>query len=133
MRFDIAGTGTGRQALVVLAHGIVGWAWCGALIGIGRQLFSMEAALIIHAIGGPLGFSLIAWFYFRRFGYTTPLQTAAAFLGVVVTLDLLLVAPVFEGSYAMFTSTLGTWLPFALIFTAVNVTGQLAAGRGVSR
>jgi len=128
----MTGTDTGRQALVVLAHGVVGWAWCGALVGIGRQLFSMEATLIIHAIGGPLGFALITWFYFRRFGYTTPVQTAAAFLGVVVTLDLLLVAPVFEGSYAMFTSTLGTWLPFTLIFIATNATGQLVRRRGGS-
>lgn len=88
----MAGTGTGRQALVAVAHGVVGWAWCGALVGIGRQLFSMEATLILHAMAGPLGFALIASVYFRRFGYTTPLQTAAAILGVVVTLDPVLVA-----------------------------------------
>ncbi len=123
--------GKGHRILIVLVHGIAGWAWCGALIAVGRQLFSMEAALIIHAIGGPAGFALVAWHYYRRFGYTTPLQTAAIFLGVVIGMDLLLVAPVFEGSYAMFTSTLGTWLPFALIFTATNVTGQLVARRQV--
>jgi hypothetical protein len=66
---------------------------------------------------------LISLFYFRRYAFTSPLQTAAAFLGVVV-LDLFLVAPVFEKSYAMFSSVLGTWIPFALIFAATYVTGR---------
>ena len=56
------------------------------------------------------------------------MQTAAAFLGVVVFLDLFLVAPVFEKNYAMFSSVLGTWIPFALIFGATYLAGQWAAG-----
>ena len=52
------------------------------------------------------------------------MQTAAAFLGVVVTLDLFLVAPVFEKSYAMFSVLLGTWIPFALIFAMTYLTGR---------
>jgi hypothetical protein len=56
------------------------------------------------------------------------MQTAAAFLGVVVFLDLFLAAPVFEKNYAMFSSVLGTWIPFALIFGATYLAGQWAAG-----
>jgi len=66
----------------------------------------------------------MALVYFRRFAFTTPLQTAAIFLAVVAGLDLFLVAPFFERSYVMFASFLGTWLPFALIFAAVYVTGR---------
>lgn len=102
-----------------------------ALIGAARRMLPMGAALIIHAIGAPLGFSAISFFYFRRFAYTTPLQTASVFLGVVVALDLFLVAPFKEKSFAMFASPLGTWIPFALIFTATYVTGRMAA-RGPS-
>jgi hypothetical protein len=92
-------------------------------------MLSLEAALLIHAIGAPLGFAAISLFYFRRFAFTTPLQTASAFLGVVVALDLFLVAPFLEKSFAMFASPLGTWIPFALIFTATYVMGGVAAGR----
>jgi hypothetical protein len=46
---------------------------------------------------------------------------------------LFLVAPVFEKSFAMFESVLGTWMPFALIFIATLVTGLLTGRRTSSR
>jgi hypothetical protein len=113
-----------HKALVVSIHALVGWAYCGLLIGVGRQFLPMQATLIVHAIGAPIGFVVISQFYYRRFGYTSPWQTAIAFLGIVVALDLFLVAPVLEKSFAMFTSALGTWIPFALIFTATYFTGR---------
>lgn len=112
--------------MIILAHATVGWAFCGAIIGIGRHLFSIETTLVIHAIGAPLGFALISFFYFRAFGFTSPLWTAILFLAIVVGFDLFLVAPVFERSFAMFTSVVGTWLPFALIFLSIYVTGVCA-------
>ena len=45
-------------------------------------------------------------------------------LGIVVGLDALLVAPMFERSYAMFKSLLGTWIPFMLIFVSVYLMGR---------
>ena len=44
-----------KQILVVLAFGFVVWAFCGALIGVGRQFMSMGTTLIVHAIGAPVG------------------------------------------------------------------------------
>ena len=118
----------GRFAIIV-AHAIVGWGFCGSIIGIGRQLVSMQTTLVIHAIGAPVGFAVISLFYFRKFGFISPIRTAALFLSIVITLDLLLVAPVFEKNFAMFASVLGTWIPFALIFAATYVTGLLTAKR----
>lgn len=106
------------------AHAVVGWAYCGAIIGVGRQFLSIHTTLIVHAIGAPLGFALISFFYYRRYAFTSPLQTAAAFLGFVVALDVFLVAPVFEKTYAMFASVLGTWIPFALIFAVTYLVGR---------
>jgi hypothetical protein len=120
------------MAVVILAHAVVGWAYCGAIIGVGRQFVSIQTTLVLHAIGAPIGFALISLFYYRRYAFTSPLQTAAAFLGVVVFLDLFFVAPVFEKSYAMFSSLLGTWIPFALIFAATYLTGQFASAKSVS-
>lgn len=120
-----------RKVAVILAFGIVGWAFCGALVGVGRQLFSMETTLLIHAIGAPLGFGLLALLYFKKFGFTGPLATTLSFLAVVVTLDVLVVAPIIEGSFAMFRSVLGTCLPFALIFGSVCAVGRLPQEREV--
>jgi hypothetical protein len=83
----------------------------------------MDATLVVHAVGAPIGFALLSLLYFKRFGCTTPLETATAFLAVVIAMDAFLVAPVFERSYAMFASPLGTWIPFALIFAATYLTG----------
>ncbi len=110
-------------------NSIVGWAFCGAIMGIGRQIFSIGATLVVHAIGAPVGFALLSLFYFREFGFTSPIQTALLFVSIVVGLDLFLVAPVFEKSFAMFASVLGTWIPFALIFAATYVTGSHTAKR----
>ena len=117
-------TGKFYKTAVIVAHGIVGWAYCGALIGVGRRLLSMHTTLILHALGAPVGFAFLSRFYYRKFAYTSPVQTAAAFLGVVVALDLFLVAPVFEKSFEMFSRILGTWIPFVLIFTATYLTGR---------
>jgi hypothetical protein len=43
-------------------------------------------------------------------------------------LDALVVAPLFERSYAMFRSVIGTWLPFVVIFAASWAAGVLAPG-----
>jgi len=112
------------KTAVIAVHALVGWAYCGVLIGVGRQLLPMHTTLVVHAFGAPVGFALISLFYFRRFGFTSPWQTAIAFLGIVVALDLFLVAPVIEKNYAMFTSALGTWIPFALIFAATYFSGR---------
>ncbi len=61
--------------------------------------------------------------YFRRFHYTAPLQTALLFLGFVVFMDVFVVALLIQKSFEMFTSLLGTWIPFALIFLSTYLTG----------
>jgi hypothetical protein len=112
------------KAAVIAMHALAGWAYCGVLIGIGRRFLAMHTTLVVHAVGAPVGFALISLLYYRRFAFTNPWQTAVAFLGVVVVLDLFLVAPVFEKDYAMFSRVLGTWIPFALIFAATYFTGR---------
>jgi hypothetical protein len=112
-----------NRKLSVILHAVVLWALCGATIGLGRALVGIETTLIIHAFAAPLLAVLISLHYFRRFPGASALGTAAVFLAVVMALDGGLVAPVFETSYAMFRSFLGTWLPFGLIFLATFFTG----------
>jgi hypothetical protein len=70
-----------RRMLVVIAHGLVGWALCFATIGMAMRVASVQTALIVHAIGAPIYFCAVSIAYFRRFAFTAPLQTAVAFTG----------------------------------------------------
>jgi hypothetical protein len=114
-----------KKAGIILAHPFVGWALCFATIGIGMAVTSQNNALIIHAIMAPVYFVIISIFYFRKFGYTKPLPTALIFIIIVMALDFFLVALVIIRSLVMFTSLLGTWIPFALIFLSTYITGLL--------
>jgi hypothetical protein len=113
-----------RQALVLSAFALLGWGICGAIIGIGRSLTSMQNTLIIHAVAVPVVFGGLAWLYFRFFGYTEALQTALVFTGLAIFLDATVIALLVEKSYAMFASVLGTWIPFGLIFLATYLVGR---------
>lgn len=113
-----------KKILIILLHAFIGWALCGATIGIGRAVTTMQATLIIHAIAAPIIFAIITTIYFKKFAFTTPLKTAIIFVVFVIGMDAGLVAPVFENSYAMFESLLGTWIPFALIFISTYTTGR---------
>ena len=113
------------KSAIITGHALVGWLYCAALIGIGRQFMSLQATLVLHAIGAPLGFALVSFLYFKRFAFTSPLRTAFLFLGIVIVMDVFVAALLIEKSSAMFGSIVGTWLPFALIFSATSLTGTL--------
>ena len=111
--------------LIILGHAFVGWGLCAATMGIGMAVTSPNNALIIHAIAAPVFFAGISFVYFRKFNYTTPLQTAAVFLAFVIGMDFFVVAMLMLHSFEMFTSLLGTWIPFALIFASTALTGTI--------
>ena len=92
-------------------------------MGLGLSLTTVESALIIHAIGAPILALIISIVYFKKFNYTTPMQTASIFLLFIIVMDAGIVAPFFEKSYDMFKSPLGTWIPFILIFISTFSTG----------
>ena len=112
-----------KEWVIILGHAFVGWVFCAAIMGVGTAVTSMQTTLIVHAIGGPLGFAIISLFYFKKYNYTTPIRTALIFVGFVVFMDVFVVALVIEKSFQMFASILGTWIPFALIFVATYLSG----------
>lgn len=114
-----------KKVLIILAHAFIGWALCTASMGISQATTTIENALIIHAVGAPIFFTVVSLNYFKRFNFTTPLMTALIFVGFVIFMDFFLVAMLVLKSFEMFTSMLGTWIPFALIFTSTYVTGLL--------
>ena len=121
-----------KDMVIAVAHGLIGWALCGATIGVGMMLTTHETALIVHAFTAPVIFTALSLAYFRRSEAWSPLLTAAAFLGVVVVMDVFVVALLVEHSFEMFGSVLGTWLPFLLIFLSTWWTG-LASRRAAHR
>ena len=115
-----------KATLITIAHGLIGWALCGAIMGIGMAVTSIETSLIIHAMGAPVIFAVLSFIYFRKFNYTTPLQTAFIFVGFVIFMDVFVVALMINRSFEMFTSFLGTWIPFGLIFISTYLIGKFS-------
>ena len=112
-----------RQMGVIAIHAFIGWALCAATMGIGMAVTSMQTTLIIHAIGAPIFFGGVSFNYFKKYHYTPPLKTAIIFVSFVIVVDFFLVAMVINKSFDMFLSPLGTWIPFALLFTSTYLTG----------
>lgn len=113
---------TGNAALA--GHEVVGWGICGSAVAIGRQWLSMSNALLIHAIIAPVVFALLCLRFFRHWPGASPLRTSLSLVGIVIGLDLLVVAPLVEHSYAMFSSAIGTWIPFASTWLASFLVGR---------
>jgi hypothetical protein len=118
-----------KQDAIILSHAFVGWALCATTMGIGMATMPIQTALIVHAIGAPIFFAIVSLVYFSKFNYTAPLQTALIFVGFVITVDFFVVALLINKSLEMFASLLGTWIPFALIFTSTYLTGLFTTKR----
>lgn len=118
-----------RRLMILLGHAFVAWALCTASMMLGMAVAGVDVALVVHAIGAPIFAAVVSWNYFSRFGYTTPLQTAIVFVSFVIIVDFFLVALIIQGSLEMFTSPLGTWIPFALIFGSTYLTGRAVERR----
>ena len=107
-----------RKIIATFVCALAGWAICAATMGIGMATTSSQNALIIHAIAALIFFFIVSLIYFKKFNYTSPIMTALIFTGFVIVVDFFVVALLINRSLDMFTSLLGTWIPFALIFTS---------------
>ncbi|MGA7194558.1 MAG: hypothetical protein WBW94_13100 [Anaerolineales bacterium] len=119
------------RILIILVHAFIGWTLCAATMGVGMAVTSVDNALIIHAIAAPIFFAIVSLVYFRKFNFTTPLQTAALFIAFVIAMDFFVVAMLINRSFEMFASLFGTWIPFALIFTSTALTGIFVTGSSI--
>lgn len=112
-----------QKLIITLVHAFVGWIFCTASMTIGMAVTSVENALVIHAIGAPIFIAAVSWVYFTKFNYTTPVQTATIFVAFAILMDIFVVSLMVLGNFEMFTSLLGTWIPFALMFVATYLMG----------
>jgi hypothetical protein len=126
-------TGRIRRYGVVLAFALIAQMLCWGIMVIGQMVTSLENTLIAHAIGAPIIAIGVSSIYFKKFNYTTPLQTAIIFASVVIAMDVFIVALLIEKSFEMFTSPIGTWLPISSIFLATYLTGLFVTRREEAR
>ena len=113
--------------IYLLILGLVLWGSCGAVMAIGRKLWSLDTTLRVHLVAATLlafGVSLIHRWLAPDFN---AVLRATALAALIIGLDATVVAPIFERSYAMFRSLIGTWLPFAANFLASLMAGAPAA------
>ena len=111
---------------VVLAFALLAQMLCWAIMVVGQMVTSLENTLIAHAVGAPIIAIVVSFTYYKKFNYTTPLQTAIVFISVVIVMDVFIVALLIEKSFEMFTSPIGTWIPISSIFLATYLTGLFA-------
>ena len=107
----------------VIIFGFVGQMGCWGLMVGGQAFTTLENALIIHAVGAPIVFTLVSIIYFKKFNYTSPIITAIVFVVVVVLMDLFVISLLINQNFDMFLGPIGTWVPFALILTSTYLTG----------
>lgn len=107
-----------QKILTALLCSFSGWLLCAVVMFVGMKLVSLQNALIIHAISTPFIFALITGIYIRKYPKVSELKLAFVFTGSVIFMDVFVVAILINKSFAMFSSILGTWLPFGLIFLA---------------
>ena len=117
----------GRSPLRLALHGVTGWALCAAVMMGLMRAASLTTALVVHAVAAPVLFALVARHYFAARGAREPLPTATAFVAIVATLDLTVVALIARKGFAMFGSALGFWLPITLIFFVTLAVGTVSS------
>ncbi len=92
-------------------------------MGAEMSLLPLGTALIVHAIAAPIYFTIISLAYFTNFRHTTPLQTVSIFVGFVVLVGFIVVAPLIKKSMDRFTRSISTWIPSAMMYISTYFTG----------
>ena len=119
-----------KKYLTPIVFGLIGQLGCWGLMMGGQAITTLDNALIIHAAGAPVLFGIFSYIYFKRFNLTTPIQTALIFVGVVICMDVFVVAMMINHSFEMFYGLIGTWIPFTLIFSSTYLTGRWITNSG---
>ena len=120
------------KTLIIIIHAFIGWLFCGMIMAIGMRYTSIDNTLVFHAIGAPIIFGVISYIYFKKFGFTNPLQTGMIFVFFIIFMDFFVVAMIIEKNFDMFKSLLGTWIPFVLIFLSTYFSGIMINKRNLA-
>lgn len=112
-----------KESMILLVHAIVIYFVCFAVMGASMATLDESTALVVHAAAAPFVSAAFSFIYYKKFNHTSPIVTALVIVATVILLDFFLTATIILQSYEMFYSPIGTWIPFALIFTAAFLVG----------
>ena len=113
-----------RKNITVFLYAAVAWILyratmlIGLVPGIAKVPFYFE-------ISAFLVFAVISYIYFKKLNYTTPLKTAAIFIGIVIVGDFILRALTNPSALRFYVSMSYLWFRFALLFVSIYLTGLL--------
>jgi hypothetical protein len=105
--------------------GLALWGACGSLMAIGPRIWSLDTTLRVHLAAAPVIAFLVSAIHKLVAPEFNSVLRAVVLTALVIILDVALVAPIFQRSYAMFRSFVGNWIPFAAIFLASLAAGIL--------
>jgi hypothetical protein len=114
-----------KKVLVILLLSLIGWGILLAVIVIGSKVTTISNTLIIQLIAAPILYAVISRIYFKRFGYTTPLQTALILMGVVILMHAVALAFFTQHGVNTYLKPVSTWLAFGLIFGVTYLEGRI--------
>jgi hypothetical protein len=118
-----------NRFLVLLLYALVGCALCGAVMAFASALVPIQTAMLIHAAAIPLIFGVLTLGYYSRQRYFDPFVVGFTFVAVALFMDVIVVAYFVLGSFEMFQSLLGVWIPLGLIFFSTYLAGLYATRR----
>ncbi|MBC8233281.1 hypothetical protein H8E77_27350 [bacterium] len=72
------------KKLIILIFAFIGWMLCGGIMWIGMAVTSVETTFIIHLIGAPIVFGILAFVYHWKFGHIRLLYATIIFTGFVI-------------------------------------------------
>ena len=116
-----------RSVARLVAHGIVGWAVCAALLLLLSPLEGTPLSAARPSFAGTLAFVGVAVHYFRARGAREPMAVAAAFATIFATLDAALIAGILTRSANILSSLSWFWVPLASIYCATWMSGTIIA------
>jgi hypothetical protein len=88
----------------------------------------LQTTLYVHLIAAPVFAFFLSTLHRLAAPEFDSLLRAGMMTRIVMALDVFVVAPLFERSYAMFGSVIGTWLPFAAILLADGFDDDACSG-----
>ena len=114
-----------RSVRRLITYGVAGWAAGSVATWLSAWALGGNTAVALHTVAAPIVFCGVSLSYFRAAGAREPVPVAATFATIVVLLDAAVAGGAILRDFWTFTSTVGTWLPYPLIFLATWATGAI--------
>lgn len=115
------------QTLVLVGYALAAWLASGVLVWAGYRFLGRAGQVAAHCGAVLVCFIPAFRLYFSRPDRLSPLAAASLTAGLIVFLDLAVVAPFVARRFDFFLSFWDWQLPAILLFGSIYLTGRLAS------